>query len=139
MMWISSSPNRPPVGSPPPRRPTAVIVCETGMMTAWYGTKMPKRISGNTMFACGNRIFDSTKPLAQPSSDEIRLAGIDRARLLRKPEDSFGQTALKLLSDRLLGSSQMRVALTSLGFLNDVTIRTYTGMRKNAAKAHSTA
>src|SRR6185437_12401352 len=120
MMWMSSRPASPPVESPPPRRPTAVMVWETGMMTAWYGTKMPKRISGNTTFACGKRIFDSTKPLAQPKSDEIRLAGIESARLLRKPDDSLGQTALKLLSDTLVGSSQMRVALTSLGFLNDV-------------------
>src|SRR5690242_13768989 len=135
MTWMSIRPSRPPVASPLPRRPTAVMVCETGMMTAWYGTKIPKRISGKTTLENGKRNFDSTNPLAQPSSAEIRLAGMDSARELRKPEESLGSTALKLSKDRLVGSSQMRVTLTSAGFLNDVTMSTYTGMRKNAASA----
>src|SRR6266540_1409541 len=100
---------------------------------------MPKRMSGNTTFAYGNRIFDSTNPLAQPSSDEIRLAGIDSARLLRKPDDNFGQTRPKLSREKLVGSSQMRVTLTSPGFLNEVTSSTYTGIRKNPASNSSTA
>src|SRR5215217_1758339 len=99
---------------------------------------MPNRISGKTTLENGKRIFDSTKPLAQPSSAERRLAGIARERLLRKPEESLGQTRPKLSSERLVGSSQILVTDTSTGSLKEVTTRTYTGRRKKHARAHST-
>jgi hypothetical protein len=100
---------------------------------------MPNRISGKTTLAYRKRTLASTKPLAQPSSDEIRLAGMDRLRLLRKLAESFGHTSVKFASEKLLGSEKMLVTETSAGSLKAVTSSTYTGMRKKATSSHRPA
>src|SRR5262245_66407212 len=100
---------------------------------------MPKRISGKTKAAPGNRHLDSTNPLAAPSSDERTLTGTASSTLLTKPFCSLGQTVRKLSSDSVLGSSHMRETLTSPGSLNDVMTSTYTGIRKKQTNASSNA
>jgi hypothetical protein len=90
------------------------------MSTAWYGTKMPNRMSGKMMFAPGSRVRASTKPLAEPSSAEMIAAGMVTTRLLPKPDCSLGHTASKLSSENELGSCHMPLTVASAGFLNAV-------------------
>jgi hypothetical protein len=100
------------------------MVCTSGMSRAWYGTKMPNRISGKMTFAPGNRVRAGTKPLADPSSAEMMFAGMVTTKLLRNPEPSFGQTASKLANDNEVGRFHMPVTVTSAGSFNAVTSNT---------------
>src|ERR687887_2761979 len=55
--------------------------CVSGIITAWYGMKRPKRKNVKTMSAPGKRHFESTKPFSEPSTVERIVAGIASLKL----------------------------------------------------------
>src|SRR5262249_58591717 len=98
--------------------------CGRGMGMVGYEINIENRIGGKRMWPRENRHFDRTKPLAAPSSEEIRAAGIAIYRLLRSPCESLGHTMRKVSSDSESGSCHIFDGLTCDGSLKAVTRRT---------------
>src|SRR3954470_4568689 len=122
--------------------PRVVTMSRSGIMTAWYGMNMPKRISVNTTSAPGKRHRDSTKPLAAPISDEITATGMASWKVRKKAGlnavHAFSQDAVVQWSGRF----HWLVTPMSLPDLKLVTINTYSGIstirRNRIASAYLT-
>src|SRR5436309_1974241 len=98
--------------------------CVSGIMTAWYGMKSPKRKNVKTMSAPGKRHFESTKPFREPSTTERIVAGITSLKLLPRFGESWCHAWLHADTVHACGSDHACDGSVSRTPLKLVTTRT---------------
>src|SRR6218665_2682840 len=109
---------------------------------------IPKRMSVNTRFACGNRHSEKTKPFIDPSMLEMSAAGIVIARVRSSAGASVFQARVQLSNPvgppsvadsqgQRMGRFQLVAGFTSDGALRLVMMSTYTGVSTMITNATS--
>src|SRR5262245_57761512 len=78
----------------------------SGIIPAWYGMNIPNRKSVKTTSDPGNFHRDSTKPLSEPRTVEITVAGIASLKLLARFGDSCVHASRHASTVQTSGSDQ---------------------------------
>ena len=115
--------------SDPRYKPIFDMNVTRGMRTAWYGMNIPNNRTGNTILAHLNFHLASTKPLMEPSTDEIVAAGTTIFTEFQRLGRSASQAARKLSNDNPAGRFHIVRRLTSSKLLNPVFNITKSGTR----------
>src|SRR6266542_6447212 len=103
--------------------------CVSGIITAWYGRKRPKRKKVKTMSAPGNLHFASTNPFSDPSTVERIVAGIASLKLFWRFGERSCQAVRQASKVQTCGSDHAWLGSISATPFTLVTSRTYSGVR----------
>src|SRR5215210_3313374 len=111
--------------------------CVSGIITAWYGMKRPKRKNVKTKSAPGKRHFDKTNPFSEPSTVDRIVAGIASLKLFARFGERSFQAVRHASNVQTCGHDHAWLGSISATPFTLVTSRTYSGVRIRIAKSSS--